>query len=267
MFLCSFSLHVTLCYRKPRCVPSCFPAHATAFCSGCVQAHLRTSSFSVIKNNPGTACLPSVLIKLSGFPYASDCFAETDRICLVPVPQWLGWSSCLPALWIIPHLTLPSCFLRPSHLSSVSILPLPYVHALSNPLQPLAHGFSLSLFPSCSSEKGKDQNFEDRGHKADMEMKKSEPMVRKVTLIEVRENQQKVSGERKQEKVISSPRKDVRHPGQQWQMTESTSGVSTGRVGKAISGLQEVLVDSPDSVSQPEGKDHQNSLSLQNPGL
>lgn len=98
-------------------------------------------------------------------------------------------------------------------------------------------------------------------------MKKSEPMVRKVTLIEVRENQQKVSGERKQEKVISSPRKDVRHPGQQWQMTESTSGVSTGRVGKAIGGLQEVLVDSPDSVSQLEGKDHQNSLSLQNPGL
>ncbi|XP_028633192.1 jouberin isoform X1 [Grammomys surdaster] len=34
------------------------------------------------------------------------------------------------------------------------------------------------------SEKGKDQNFEDRGHKADTEMKKSEPVVRKVTLIE-----------------------------------------------------------------------------------
>lgn len=61
-----------------------------------------------------------------------------------------------------------------------------------------------------------------------METKKSEPMVRKVTLIEVRENQQKVNGERKQEKVISSPRKDVRHSGQQWQVPESVSGVSTG---------------------------------------
>lgn len=54
----------------------------------------------------------------------------------------------------------------------------------------------------------------------DMETKKSEPVVRKVTLIEVRENQQR---------LIPSPRKDVRHPGQQWQMPESTSGVSTGK--------------------------------------
>ncbi|NP_001002277.2 jouberin isoform X2 [Rattus norvegicus] len=38
--------------------------------------------------------------------------------------------------------------------------------------------------PMGHSEKGRDQNFEERGHKSDMEMKKSEPTVRKVTLIE-----------------------------------------------------------------------------------
>lgn len=38
--------------------------------------------------------------------------------------------------------------------------------------------------PVGHSEKGKDQNVEDRGHKVDMETKKSEPVVRKVTLIE-----------------------------------------------------------------------------------
>ncbi|KAK7796683.1 hypothetical protein U0070_018997 [Myodes glareolus] len=46
---------------------------------------------------------------------------------------------------------------------------------------------SQSMAPT---EKSKEQNWEDRGHRADMQAKRSEPPARKVTLIEVRENQQ-----------------------------------------------------------------------------
>ncbi|CAH6778117.1 Ahi1 [Phodopus roborovskii] len=45
------------------------------------------------------------------------------------------------------------------------------------------------------TEKGKEQGWEDRGYRADTQAKKSEPTARKVTLIEVREDQQKVRSE------------------------------------------------------------------------
>lgn len=195
-------------------------------------------------------------IKLSGFPYAPKCFSETGRMCLVPVPSrcpW--WRNCL-LLWTIPHVALPRGCLPHSHLSPVSIAVPSLDPRLSYARQPLASRFSPVLFPSCSSsEKGKDPKVEDRGHKAGAEPKRSEPPVRKVTLIEVRESQPEVSGRDR--------RKDVRHPGQQWQVPESASGVHTGKgavgiTAKAISGLREAMEDRPSSVKsncrQPEGK-------------
>ena len=55
------------------------------------------------------------------------------------------------------------------------------------------------LFPSCSSEWGREQSQENRGHVMDTQGKKMEQTSRKVTLIEVRGNQERVTSRSPQE--------------------------------------------------------------------
>lgn len=57
-------------------------------------------------------------------------------------------------------------------------------------------------------EKGKEQNWEDRGHRTDMQAKRSEPPARKVTLIEVRENLAESGVREDQEEAILLPGKE-----------------------------------------------------------
>lgn len=55
------------------------------------------------------------------------------------------------------------------------------------------------IFPSCSSEVGREQSLEDHRHIMDVQGKKNEQTGRKVTLIEVRGNQETVMSRSQQE--------------------------------------------------------------------
>ena len=98
------------------------------------------------------------------------------------------------------HIYNHSCSLLNIFLSDPPIY-LPFLFPLplaeSEPHLSCCRSFLTSflspLFPSCSSERGREQSQEDRGHVMDTKGKKMEQTSRKVTLIEVRGNQERVT--------------------------------------------------------------------------
>lgn len=147
---------------------------------------------------------------------------------------------CVSPLWRVALVVFPVVFLRPpTYHPCPSLCPFPRSRPYLTHYSSCHAGSSFLIFPSCRTEKSKEQNWEDRGHRADMQAKRSEPLARKVTLIEVRENQQSQEWEKIRRKSFHYQGK-TRCPSEQWQMPGSTTNVMSFDKGIGICGQEAV---------------------------
>lgn len=172
------------------------------------------------------------------------------------------WATPLSlGTYIITHLVCQAFSSQILHC--IFPLPPPSIRTSSELLQQLSYSSLFLIFPASSSEVGKEQGHEDRGHLVDMQVKKNEQAGRKVTLIEVRgkprescivEQQERVSGRHSQQWQVAKKgeNKDWRAP---FGICNQEPFVAFERV---------VLMESPRSlnqiVSNQKGKVHQNRL-------